>query len=259
MRARRRLRRPRGDVRRSTRRADVRAAASRIAASTGCGARARRRQARADDRRRRCSGRGNLPNVLAATAVALEFGVPLETSRRAPATLRPADRRGEVHAPARRRHARRRLVQLEPVGAASARSTMLGASGSAPQGRGARRDARARRRTRSRCTQTCGAAAARAGLDAAGHRRRRRRRGRWPTRRSRGRHAGAQRSSTFDQQRTRPRLARRRSVRAGDLVLVKGSRGIAHGSRRRSAEGGVRLMLYHLLYPLHTAVRGAAT
>jgi UDP-N-acetylmuramoyl-tripeptide--D-alanyl-D-alanine ligase len=41
-------------------------------------------------------GRGNLANVLAATAVALEFGVPLDAIRDTAATLRPADRRGVV-------------------------------------------------------------------------------------------------------------------------------------------------------------------
>jgi UDP-N-acetylmuramoyl-tripeptide--D-alanyl-D-alanine ligase len=42
-------------------------------------------------------GRGNLSNVLAATAVALEFGVPLSTIASRAAALRPADRRGAVH------------------------------------------------------------------------------------------------------------------------------------------------------------------
>ena len=42
-------------------------------------------------------GRGNLSNVLAATAVALEFGVPLHTIASRAARLRPADRRGAVH------------------------------------------------------------------------------------------------------------------------------------------------------------------
>ena len=41
-------------------------------------------------------GRGNLANVLAATAVALENGVPLDVIRDTAATLRPADRRGVV-------------------------------------------------------------------------------------------------------------------------------------------------------------------
>ena len=55
-------------------------------------------------------GRGNLSNVLAATAVALEFGVTLdEIAARAP-QLRAADRRGAVHAAARRRHVHRRLA-----------------------------------------------------------------------------------------------------------------------------------------------------
>ncbi len=41
-------------------------------------------------------GRGNLSNVLAATAVALEFGVPLGEIASAAGRLRPADRRGMV-------------------------------------------------------------------------------------------------------------------------------------------------------------------
>ena len=41
-------------------------------------------------------GLGNLANVLAATAVALEFDVPLSTIAEKAATLRPARRRGEV-------------------------------------------------------------------------------------------------------------------------------------------------------------------
>jgi UDP-N-acetylmuramoyl-tripeptide--D-alanyl-D-alanine ligase len=46
-------------------------------------------------------GRGNLANVLAATAVALELGVPLETIVSRAAALRPADRRGAVRRLAR--------------------------------------------------------------------------------------------------------------------------------------------------------------
>ena len=42
-------------------------------------------------------GRGNLANILAATAVALDFGVPLDTIAARAAALRPADRRGAVH------------------------------------------------------------------------------------------------------------------------------------------------------------------
>ena len=41
-------------------------------------------------------GRGNLQNVLAATAVALEYGVPLDDVARAAAGLKPAERRGAV-------------------------------------------------------------------------------------------------------------------------------------------------------------------
>jgi UDP-N-acetylmuramoyl-tripeptide--D-alanyl-D-alanine ligase len=41
-------------------------------------------------------GRGNLENVLAAIAVALEFGIPLDAIASAAARLKPADRRGAV-------------------------------------------------------------------------------------------------------------------------------------------------------------------
>jgi UDP-N-acetylmuramoyl-tripeptide--D-alanyl-D-alanine ligase len=41
-------------------------------------------------------GLGNLANVLAATAVALEFGVPLDQIAERAASLRPANRRGEL-------------------------------------------------------------------------------------------------------------------------------------------------------------------
>ena len=42
-------------------------------------------------------GRGNLSNVLAAIAVALEEGIPLDEIAAAAATLQPADHRGAVH------------------------------------------------------------------------------------------------------------------------------------------------------------------
>ena len=42
-------------------------------------------------------GRGNLSNVLAAIAVAVEEGIPLEEIAAAAAALQPADRRGAVH------------------------------------------------------------------------------------------------------------------------------------------------------------------
>jgi len=52
-------------------------------------------------------GRGNLANVLAATAVALECGVPLDVVRDTAATLQPADRRGVV------RHLRDGVVLID--------------------------------------------------------------------------------------------------------------------------------------------------
>ena len=42
-------------------------------------------------------GRGNLANVLAATAVAIDFGISLETIAARAEALRPSDRRGAVH------------------------------------------------------------------------------------------------------------------------------------------------------------------
>ena len=42
-------------------------------------------------------GRGNLANVLAATAVAVEFGISLDAIAARAARLRPSDRRGAVH------------------------------------------------------------------------------------------------------------------------------------------------------------------
>ena len=42
-------------------------------------------------------GRGNLANVLAATAVAVEFGIPLDAIAARAARLRPSERRGAVH------------------------------------------------------------------------------------------------------------------------------------------------------------------
>ena len=41
-------------------------------------------------------------------------------------------------------------------------------------------------------------------------------------------------------------------TKAGDLVLVKGSRGVRTDRRGRSAESGAGLMLFYLLYPFHT-------
>ena len=41
-------------------------------------------------------GRANLANVLAATAVAVEFGIPLDAITERAARLRPASRRGEI-------------------------------------------------------------------------------------------------------------------------------------------------------------------
>ena len=88
-------------------------------------------------------GRGNLANVLAATAVALEFDIPLRHCGVShPTATGGATRRGPASCIGR--HRRRRLVQLEPRGARP------GARGHRQRARcgqedcGARRDARAR-------------------------------------------------------------------------------------------------------------------
>src|SRR4029079_16368613 len=44
-------------------------------------------------------GRGNLANVLAAIAVAVESGIPLDAIAARAARLRPSERRGAVHRP----------------------------------------------------------------------------------------------------------------------------------------------------------------
>ena len=66
-------------------------------------------------------GTANLANVLAATAVALRFDVPLSDIVERAAVLKPVARRGEVIR-TRRRHDRRRFVQLQSEGAVAARS-----------------------------------------------------------------------------------------------------------------------------------------
>ena len=68
-------------------------------------------------------GRGNLANVLAATAVALDFGVPLDVIADRDAAAPPGGSPRRGLAPPGRHHAHRRFVQLEPGGAARARST----------------------------------------------------------------------------------------------------------------------------------------
>ena len=154
----------------------------------------------------------------------LHFDVPLDdmVARAAHAGAGLSPRRSA--AAARRRHADRRLVQLEPCGARPGARDDGGRDRERAEGGSARRDARTRASSPSRCTARPGGAAAAAGLDlliavggsvaaamaggggARGHARalrlaRARRRSRRPTWRS-------------------------RQVRAGDLVLVKGSRGI---------------------------------
>ena len=117
---------------------------SRISGSTACASVStpptRRRM-----RRVPLLGRGNLMNVLAATAVALELGVPLDEIVRRAASLSPAPHRGAVARLARGVTVVRRLLQLQPH---CARARARGAGARTPRdakGCGARRDAGARR------------------------------------------------------------------------------------------------------------------
>ena len=141
------------------------------------------------------------------------------------AHLRPAQRSRRAAAAARRRDPHRRFVQLESVGAAArARHVIAARRGSARQDRGARRDARARRRTPTRLHEECGAAAAapdstcsiavggapaQAMADAA----------------IAARHAGGV-GRPRRRRAPKPPTSRSHASRPGDLVLVKGSRGI---------------------------------
>ena len=162
----RQVRGPARDVRRVGGRRRARDVRSSIAASTA---------RRADDRRRRpaqlqltvpLAGRAQLSNVLAATAVALEFEIPLHgRSWRACRRWRRWRAAARSRALADGRAARRRFVQRQPGrGAGDAR----GARGDAdvrPPDRGAGRDARAGRSGASRCTTRAAAPRPRAGVD----------------------------------------------------------------------------------------------
>src|SRR5207247_11080727 len=121
--------------------------------------------------------------------------------------------------------------------------------GDAPNRR-PRRDARARRprrRPARRCRPRGGKESNRAAV-----RGRQRRRGRPRGGRRRRRHVGRSRAPLRDERSGRrrggsDRPARRRGPRQGIARRE-------NGSRRRSAQGGAPLMLYHLLFPFHAQV-----
>ena len=220
-------------------------------------ARRRRRPASADVDDAARSAAATSLNVLAATAVALEFDVPLDAivdARGAARARRRIAARSCGCAAASRSsttpttRARRRSTRaLEVLGAATPRG--------AP-GRGARRDARTRRvarRAARRVRPRRGRGRASTLLVAVG--------GAPRARAGRGRAsppAWPPSACATSRRATRRAAAAVAPLRAGDLVLVKGSRGIAHRRRGRSrSKAEWRLMLYHLLYPLHTAALGA--
>ena len=133
------------DLRHRCRRRRARDVGRPLAASKGMEARGRRP---ADARRgcaRRCSGSAISSNVLAGIAVGLHFGVPLDAMVARAGTLIAGVSSRRNPAAARRRHADRRLLQLESGGARPGARDDGDGDGQRPEGRRARRDARAGR------------------------------------------------------------------------------------------------------------------
>ena len=239
------FRRPRRDVRHRARRRRARRPTSSIAASTAR-ARASTTPRGAFELTTPLVGRGNLANVLAATAVARRV-------RRAARRDRRARARG---------CAPRRIAARSSGWRAASRSSTTATTPTRPR-RGARSTcsrgddgARGASRCSARCSSSATAPSALhedVGRAARGGRRRpadrgrrRRRRARWPTRRSRP--ACRARSVRYFATSDEAADAVAALVGAGDRRAREGIARRADRSRRGSAEGGARLMLYHLLF-----------
>ena len=108
------------------------------------------------------AARHHVGNALAAAAVALELGLPLDAGLR-PRWRRPAPQplADGGHRARRRRHRRQRRLQRQPRSVRAALSALAAMAGGGPHLGGARRDARARRRVGGRARTRSGEVAAR--------------------------------------------------------------------------------------------------
>ena len=201
-----------------------------------------------------CSASGNLQNVLAASAAALEMGVALDAVVAAAGRLKSADRRGAVHrlrggivliddsynsSPSALRQCARRGCQRNSrltQGRCPGRDAGARRSGSCT----ARGIGALRRRAGLRLLVTIGGEGARRLADAAISPPECRRL-----------------QCTYFERSELAATEVAGVIRSGDLVLVKGSRGTRTDHRGRSHRGGVQLMLYDLLPPLELVLRRA--